>query len=91
MFRCVDVGGVSAKTQRRLGIGRSIVGVVSSAIAHSPAGDDLGPSSVERGDGDDSQDVQGLHGGVLESRARLLVVVCKEGVRMRFGDGEERY
>jgi hypothetical protein len=50
----------------------------------------LRPRSVERGDGDDSQEAQSFHGGALESRARLSIVVCKEGVRMRAWDVGER-
>jgi hypothetical protein len=87
----VVVGGIIAETQHRLGSDRSGVGVVSNAIAHSPARGDLRPSSEERGDGDNDQEVQRLHGGVLECRARLSVVVCKEGVRMRVWDVGERY
>jgi len=89
--RCpVVVGGIIAETQHRLGSDRSRVGIVSNTIAHSPARVDLRPSSEERGDGDNDQGVQSLHGGVLEYRARLSVVVCKEGVRMGLWDVGDR-
>jgi hypothetical protein len=89
--RCpVVVGGIIPETQHILRIDRSGVGVVSNAIAHSPARDDLRPSSGERGDGNNDQEVQSLHGGVLECRGRLSVVGCKEGVRMRVWDVGER-
>jgi hypothetical protein len=86
----VVVGGIIAESQHRLGCDRSGAGALSNAIAHSPARNDLGPSSEERGDSNDGQEVQRLHGGVLESRARLSVVVGKEGVRMRVWDVGER-
>ena len=86
LVRCTAVSGVVAKTQRILGGHRSRVGVVSDADAHSPSRNDLRPGSVDHGSGDDDQEVQGPHGGVLESRVRLSMVVCKEGVRMRFWD-----
>jgi hypothetical protein len=86
--RCTVGGAFIAKTRGSLVGDRSRVGVVSSAYWSSRNG--LRPRSVERGDGDDSQKVQSFHGGVLESRARLSIVVCKEGVRMKAWDVGER-
>jgi hypothetical protein len=68
LARYTVVGGVVTKTQRSLGSSESRVRVVSGANAYSPSRDDLRPSSVEHGDSDDGQEVQGLHDGVLESR-----------------------
>ena len=83
------VGGIIAETQRRFGSDRSQVEVVSNVNAHASARENLRPSSVEQGEVDDRQQEQDLHVGVLESRARLSMVICKEGVRMRvWGVGE---
>jgi hypothetical protein len=89
----VDHGQLSviAKAQRSVGSGRFEVGVASSANAHSPPWNDLRPSSVEHGDDDDGQEVKSPHGGVLESRVRLWMIVWEEGVRMRYWGGGERY
>lgn len=81
---------VIAKAQRSVGSGRFEVGVASSANAHSPPWNDLRPSSVEHGDDDDGQEVKSPHGGVLESRVRLWMMVWEEGMRMRFWDVRER-
>ena len=56
---------VIAKAQRSVGSGRFEVGIASSANAHSSPWNDLRPSSIEHGDGDDGQEVKSPHGGVL--------------------------